>query len=659
MSAELPHDLAELCRRVGIELGFWDVRGTWHPAKLEPLCAVLRALGHAVERPEDAGAALLAHDAAIWRELAPQVAAHHGERGNALGLRVPADAAGPVTVDLLREDGVVHRLEARLDALPVTFLASVGGVAMTERRFELPALPIGYHRAEVRAGALSGQTLVVQAPPRCHQPPGSVCDFGLFAPVYALGGERGAAIGDLGDLDALARLTFAHGGAVVGALPLLAGSYDKPFEASPYSPVSRLFWNELYLDVAGLARRLGVVVPAGAASATPVLGAVDYREAYRHKRAALEALSTRAWAQDGIRVALEAELARRPRLDDYARFRAVGEVRGEPWGCWPERERDGELGAVDEDRRRFHVFVQWALASQLGAIKQREAAGESAGLYLDLPVGSSSDGFDLWRERAVFAARMSVGAPPDPLQWAGQNWALPPLSPPALRRSRYRYFIDCIRSHAEVASMLRIDHVMGLHRLYWIPDGSPGSDGVYVRYPVDELWAIVALESARNRCAIAGEDLGTVPEDVRPTMAARGVHRLFVAQFDWSRGEGGEGRPNPAPDGSVASLDTHDTRTFARFVEEEGLGDPAALLAPWLAALGGSSADRVLVAIEDLWLEREPQNVPGTGDAERPNWRQRLSRAPAEALAEPAAREALRGLLDGRKAAAQRRPQGG
>jgi 4-alpha-glucanotransferase len=194
---------------------------------------------------------------------------------------------------------------------------------------------------------------------------------------------------------------------------------------------------------------------------------------------------------------------------------------------------------------------------------------------------------------------------------------------------------------------------MGLHRLFWIPDGMPASAGTYVRYPADELWAIVVLESVRNRCAITGEDMGTVPDEVRPTMAARGVHRLHVAQFEWRATPDGA-RPNPAPPGSVASLDTHDTRTFAGFAEAEGLGPPESLLGPWLAELGEGDADLVLVALEDLWHERSPQNLPGTTDEARPNWRQRLAHDPAAAVAGPSAAAVLGTLGAARKNAAAR-----
>jgi 4-alpha-glucanotransferase len=643
--------LAELCRRVGIDLGFWDVRGAWTDARPEALCAILRARGHAVEHQGQAAAALAAHDRASWATLVPPVAVAHGDGGAAVGLRVAAAATGPVVISLRREDG--HEIErtARLEDLPVSFTAESDGIAVVERRLVLDALPVGYHRARIAAAGRRGETLILQAPERCHAPPGALRGFGLFAPLYGLGGERRSTVGDLGDLAALARLTHEHGGELVGTLPLLACYYDQPFEPSPYSPVTRQFWNELYLDIPALAAHLGgraadpLVVPGR----EPLPRAVDYREAYAGRRAVLEDLAAQAWGREAVRAELETELRQRPQLDDYARFRATVETLRTHPGAWSAAARAGDLGAVDETRRRYHVFVQWALHRGLAAIKAAAERGDTAGLYLDLPVGCHSDGYDLWRERATFAPGIDVGAPPDPLAWQGQNWALPPLEPEALRRSGYRYLIDCLRAHAGSASMLRIDHVMGLHRLFWIPHDMPAAHGVYVRYPAEELWAVVALESVRGRCAIVGEDLGTVPEELRPLMGRRGVHRLYVAQFEWDRGEDGGARLRPAPAGSVAGLDTHDTRTFARFVEQEGLGDPAALLVPWLEALGESDADLVLVALEDLWLELEPQNVPGTMDHERPNWRQRLARPAAEALADPAIVAALKALVQRRK----------
>ena len=251
---------------------------------------------------------------------------------------------------------------------------------------------------------------------------------------------------------------------------------------------------------------------------------------------------------------------------DYAAFRAIGEQRRTGWREWPAPWRDGTpvietrsqalaLGA-DGARLTSHVVAQWAMQQQLEAL-----GTEHVGLYLDLPVGVNCDAYEVWRDRHLFLTELAAGAPPDALFLGGQDWGLPPLSPIALRRDRYRYLIRCVQHHMKVSRMLRIDHVMGLFRLYCVPHGRPATDGVYLRYPADELFAILTLESHRAGCALVGEDLGTVPDQVRPAMARHGMFRLHVGQWFFPPRIGDP--PIASPPESVASLNTHDTPTFA------------------------------------------------------------------------------------------------
>jgi 4-alpha-glucanotransferase len=270
------------------------------------------------------------------------------------------------------------------------------------------------------------------------------------------------------------------------------------------------------------------------------------------------------------------------------------------------------------------------------------------------------DGYDVWRQRDAFALDASGGAPPDAFFTRGQNWGFPPIHPEGLRRDGYRYYIHCLRHHLSYARMLRIDHVMGLHRSYWVPAGFAAGEGVYVRYPAQEFYAVLNLESHRHRARIVGENLGTVPPYVNSAMARHGVSGMYVSQFV-VRPDARNAFEPPAPH-TIASLNTHDTPTFAGFYaggdiddrlalgllgEEEGRqehslraaqraalvsslsagtgfeGDrPEAVLRAWLFALARSAADFLLVNLEDLWLEPLPQNVPGTWD-ERPNWQRK------------------------------------
>jgi 4-alpha-glucanotransferase len=283
-------------------------------------------------------------------------------------------------------------------------------------------------------------------------------------------------------------------------------------------------------------------------------------------------------------------------------------------------------------------------------------------LYFDLPVGVHPDGYDVWRHQDIFARDVSAGAPPDPVFTSGQDWGFPPLHPEKVRAQGYRYVRDFLGHHLRYAAMLRIDHVMGLHRLYWVPRGLEATQGVYVRYRPEEIYAVLAVESHRYRSVIVGEDLGIVPGYIRPTMARHGLHRLYILYYELA--DSAARTPRRVPRNCVASLNTHDMPPFAAFWEgtdirenvglgllkekevgvetesrrvtkttlinflqsngflkKKGCGTRAALHA-CLAFLSASRAHTVLINVEDLWLENHAQNMPGTGDR-FPSWRRK------------------------------------
>ncbi|HEX2690716.1 MAG TPA: 4-alpha-glucanotransferase, partial [Kofleriaceae bacterium] len=415
---------------------------------------------------------------------------------------------------------------------------------------------------------------------------------------------------------------------------------------------------------------------------------IDYRTQYHWRRHVLDPMAERLFATRGGEIdAWAAESG----VYDYAAFRAFGEATQQNWHRWPAMWRDGApvvesrgdaiaLGA-DAARVTTHAAAQWAMQRQL-----HQLAGGPVSLYLDLPVGVNGDAYEVWRHRRLFLTDLSTGAPPDALFLGGQDWGLPPVSPIAQRRDHYRYFIRCVRHHMRVSGMLRIDHVMGLFRLYCVPAGRPATDGVYLRYPHDELLAILTLESNRAKCAIVGEDLGTVPDQVRPQMARHGLFRLHVGQWHLPTEPGRS--PEPAPAESVASLNTHDTATFAGWwrgadiddrrdlgliTEAQQAGERlardqarAALLAftrpevsdgeltdvertmvAATADLAAGPAEVVLVTLDDLALDPVPHNVPGT-TSQRPNWQRRIegwSYALDEGHAPPAAAAAVAAVI--------------
>jgi 4-alpha-glucanotransferase len=279
--------------------------------------------------------------------------------------------------------------------------------------------------------------------------------------------------------------------------------------------------------------------------------------------------------------------------------------------------------------------------------------------------------FDTWRERGSFALGASGGAPPDLFFSDGQDWGFPPLHPEGIRNDRHRYPIACLRRIADRAGSIRIDHVMGLHRLYWVPHGFPAGEGAYVTYPTDELYAILCLEAHRHGTMVAGEDLGTVPEAVREMMTRRGIRRSYVVQF--SLKADADEPVEPPPPASLASANTHDMPPFAAYwrdaepalrravtgyLAERGRlaaaesPDATAVLLALLADVAASDAETLLVTLEDLWGETEPQNVPGTSGPDAENWRRRARHGLEELLSRAELVDALRRIDTIRSASA-------
>ena len=367
---------------------------------------------------------------------------------------------------------------------------------------------------------------------------------------------------------------------MVGTLPLYP---TYPGDPSPYLPVSKLAWNELYvepLDLPELERspeaRQVLDSPAWAEAVTAARQAVlvDYPAVLANQRRVLEPLARTLFSTPSARRdELERFVEGRPELAAYARFRAAGDVFGTAWSAWPG-SRAGRVPdtGVSEDDVHYHLYAQWAAEHQLAAASRAGTDGPGAGrpgLYLDYPIGVHPSGFDPWWSPGSFASGVHGGAPPDDFFAGGQDWAFPPVHPEAERRLGYRYTRAALDQALRHAAVLRVDHVMGLHRLYWIPTGFDGAHGAYVRYPDDELRAIVAVEADRAGASVVGEDLGTVPDEVRQHMATDGMLRSWVFQFEASP----EDPLADPPELSLASLGTHDLPRFAAFWSAEDVDE--------------------------------------------------------------------------------------
>jgi (1->4)-alpha-D-glucan 1-alpha-D-glucosylmutase len=482
----------------------------------------------------------------------------------------------------------------------------------------------------------------------------------------------------------------------VGINPLHALFPDEPEHASPYTPSSRLQLNPLYLDPVAipdfqeceLARDLVGSDDFGAALAAARRGdLVDYTAAATLKGRVLEELYLWFRRTHLLRDSARADDFRHfqagggRRLRDFSAFQALTEFFGHRrWWEWPEAYRDpaseklAEFSRHHDERLEFSQYLQWQSDAQLAAAHRRaEALGMTPGIYRDLAVGVDPDGVDAWAEQEVITWGSRIGAPPDPFNPMGQEWGLLPLRPRMLRKTGYDYFIAALRANMRSAGALRIDHAMGLRRMFWVPVGEDPVSGAYVRYPHEDLLGILALESHRHRCVVIGEDLGTVPEGFRERMAAAGTlsYRVIYFEKDADRFK----RPAEYSGLSLACASTHDLPTLVGFWEERDLTlrkrlglyaseeaqleeDRARdrdrrLLLQALAAedllpasvdperpgetamtrelmhavhayLARSPACLLMVQIDDLLGEADQINLPGTV-SERPNWRRKLS----------------------------------
>jgi 4-alpha-glucanotransferase len=573
----------------GIDDGYWDSGGRWRDVGPEAAAALRAAMGaEGEERPPEGPP--------MWFVRAGHPEFLHG------------------TADLHLEDGT---LVAGVDALP-------------------PDVPPGYHDLVPRDGGPI--TRLVVTPEWCHHPP-DLRTWGWAVQLYAARSSRSWGIGDLGDLRSLQGWAAGLGAGVLALNPLHAAAPGQP---SPYYPSSRCFRDPLYLrveEVPGVADIDGVAAQGRALNQDR---RIDRVRVWALKRPALEAAFAR-FAGDPEHDAFVAD--RGPALSRFALYCAIADQHGPDWRSWPAGLRQPDLPEVGRfvDRARFHTWLQWHLDRQV-------AAAHELPVIHDLAVGFDPGGADAWAWQELLALDARVGAPPDEFNTQGQDWGLPPFVPWKLRSAGYEPFVETLRACFRHAGGLRIDHVMGLFRLFWLPAGG------YVRYPAHELLDIVALESHRARAFVVGEDLGTVEDEVRAELHQRKVlsYRLL-----WFEPEA----PEHFPEQAVAAVTTHDLPTIAgmwtgsdvqdqraaglhpneaaeagvraRLAAAAGVEEGAALddvTVGAYRALARAPSQVILATLDDALGVAERPNMPGTVDS-WPNWSLALPR-PIEELPE-------------------------
>lgn len=616
------HALAEIC---GILPDFYDLQGHLRPTSPETQKALLTANGINVS----SDVAIQASLAALRHEL--------DDRWFPEEIIVESNCASP------QEFGLGARWHIQLDEAEEIIAEGEPADFIT-----VPPLSSGIYTLTATASGRTEVVTVLAAPrrlPSVEELTGSGKLWGLTLALYGLRSARNSGIGDFDDLARVAQIAGRHGAEFVGINPLhTMGHCD--FEAiSPYSPSHRGFLNTACIaldDIPGLDSAPDLEHFA----ALRTDATIDY---LAHKRAHHEMLETLfiQFTEESTQSAkadfTEFKENSGSDLHDFAEFEAISEIYGPDWRVWPV-ERD----ILAEVRVEFHTWLQWVAATQLTAAAARaKAEGMALGLYLDLAVGSRRGGAESWCEQSAIAHGVSIGAPPDHLSPAGQNWDLAAFAPRKLKTQRYRPLRRILSKTVQHAGIIRIDHVLGLNRSYWLPDD--GSPGGYIRQPFESLLAVIKIEAERYNCAVIGEDLGLVPDGFRETMRDHGFYSYSVLQYE--KDHTGAFRDLTNASAQVLScFATHDTPTVrgyetgrdidwwqklswieapaaddmrhqrnSQVAAFKGIGDFQTSIH---ARLAHSNASLVAVQLDDILGVIEAQNLPGTIDA-HPNWRRK------------------------------------
>ena len=684
---ELAPSLIELARRYGIATEYEDWTGRRVRVSETTLKAVLAALGVAAGDDHERNVALAATLRSHWARRLPATIV--GRTGEQIRFWAHVTHGDPAEVWLELEDGTVRGGVEQVDNFTAPF--DLDGCWVGEASFLLPTdLPLGYHRVHLRSGDCETSTALIMTPDWLGLPErlGARRAWGLATQLYSVRSRQSWGVGDLTDLTDLAVWSASrHGADYLLVNPLHAAAPPGPashMEPSPYLPTSRRFVNPIYLRVEAIpefadltkrsrVRRLRSEVQQRAAR----LDAIDRDGSWAAKRVALKLLHEQPRSA-GRELSYLAFRGREGRaLDDFATWCALAEKYGDDWHSWPAAVRHPDASGVADfvekhsDTVDFHRWLQWQLDEQLAAAQsQAIRAGMSLGIMADLAVGVHPNGADTWALQDVMALGVTAGAPPDEFNQLGQDWSQPPWRPDRLEEHEYRPFRALIRAVLRHAGGVRIDHIIGLFRLWWIPRGASPTEGTYVRYDHEAMIGIVALEAHRAGAVVVGEDLGTVEPWVRDYLLLRGLLGTSILWFELDRD--GNGGPLPAErwrEYCLSSVTTHDLPPTAGYLSgehvrlrdslglltrpvAEELESDRAELAAWLAELRrvglledgdddpeqvseqvaervilalyrylGRTPSRLLgVALTDAVGDRRTQNQPGTTD-EYPNWR--------------------------------------
>jgi 4-alpha-glucanotransferase len=596
-----PHNFEQQLDRAasarGIDPGFWDIWGRYHPAPLETKVAILKAMGFEAGSPEELERSLAAQARREWDRLLPPAIVTLESEEAEFPLNIPAERLGePAHITVRREDGSSAEFDLNLWNLPQECSAEMDGRTWVRKRARAPVrLPLGYHEITARLGRATATARYIVTPERAWTDPhlgrgGRAA--GISVSLYGVRSQRNWGCGDFRDLvDVVDWAADDLDVSFIGLNPLHAIHNRRPFNTSPYLPNCIFYQNFIYLDIEGM-EDFGHSRRAQALRRSPAIVAeiealrdapyVEYERVATLKLRFLKLLFAqflREWRTGSARarefdsfVAREGEL-----LEEFATYGALDEHlhARDPevwvWEQWPAPYQDPASPETRDFRKRrwravmLRQYIQWQIDFQLRRAQQAaRSRRRSIGLYHDLALATDRFGSDLWAHRPFYVEGCRVGAPPDDFSPQGQDWAFPPPNSDRHREDGYRLFAQSIRKNCRNGGALRMDHVMRLFRLYWIPEGCDAAHGAYVRERAEDFVRVLALESVRNRVVVVGEDLGTVDPEIREVLARFGIlsYRLFYFEKN-QRGE--FKRFDEYPQQALVSSTTHDLPTLAGF----------------------------------------------------------------------------------------------
>ncbi len=601
------HDLLinELASACGIIHEYWDIFGNRHTASLESKKRVLQAMGLDCSSEDSMGRQIEELKVLRWSRLLQPV---YVATVNELPLKIPVsiqiDGEGQGAINLCwsicPKGNNKEPYREEINNPSIVEENSISGKRYIKTLFTLSNTPeghplsFGYYDLKVtvtigkkRQGATSR---VIITPTQCYIDPthwGGKDLWGLSINLYSLRSANNWGVGDLTDLARCVKEIYKLGGAFVGINPLHAITNQPPYGISPYSPISRLFMNFIYLDLNKVEGFHRLPMSEDMQQKIELLRGrklIDYKAVAELKIEVLERLFEDFYKNHIKKESKEAAIFRDyieeqgEKLQLFALYCALAEDQGkkaskDPLYSW--RNWDKSYHRIDsketitfkerhKERVLFYCYVQWQIERQLVDVYE-ESKPMGIGIYNDLAVGSIRDGFDEWLYQGLFASKANAGAPPDDFNPAGQDWGFPPFNPLALRENAYEPFIECLRSNMRYAGALRIDHALGLFRMFWIPSGSKPSEGVYVQYPWEDMLKIIALESHLNRTVVIAEDLGTITDQARDALRRFQMLSYKLLYFQRNYPDPSFTMPEHYPDHALCTVTTHDLPTLSGF----------------------------------------------------------------------------------------------